>query len=78
MLFLHNTKSIDVSFDNIPIEIISERNNFILDQCAMAGGSSVTEPFKNYHEEKVSEVTNKAGKKMANFSHEIRLTIACI
>ena len=35
LLFLHNTKSIDVSFDNISIEIISEQNDFILDQCAL-------------------------------------------
>ena len=35
LLFLHKTKSIDVSFDNISIEIISERKDFILDQCAV-------------------------------------------
>ena len=31
---LHNTKSIDVSFDNISIKIFFEQNYFILDQCA--------------------------------------------
>ena len=33
LTFLHITKSIYVSYDNIFMKIISERNYFILDQC---------------------------------------------
>ena len=35
LTFLHVTKSIYVSYDNILMKIISEQNDFILDQCAM-------------------------------------------
>ena len=31
----NNTKSSNLSFDNISIKIISEQNDFILDQCAL-------------------------------------------
>ena len=34
LTFLHITKSIYVSYDNIFMKIVSERNDFILDQCA--------------------------------------------
>ena len=49
LLFLHNTKSIDVSFDNTSIRIIYERNDFILDQCALQGSpeSEVTLLWEN-------------------------------
>ena len=33
--FLHITKSIHVCYDDILMKIISEQNDFILDQCAM-------------------------------------------
>ena len=35
LTFLHVTKSIYVSYDNILMKMISERSDFILDQCAL-------------------------------------------
>ena len=53
LLFLHNTKSIDVSFDNISIEIISERNDFILDQFALYALSFLDSLFLKKHSYRV-------------------------
>ena len=48
--FLHITKSIYVSYDNIFKKIISERNDFILDQCALANMNHALKCHKKIYE----------------------------